>query len=115
MKERIQKNLNLKYDWNNLFLACAHCNNMKSAKYEPILDCSKIDVDRMEATNIRRILRKDLSDFKNLIRDYEEAEEYEREDYIAAIRKEVSAGAPFAAFKRWILWDNGEKYRACGL
>ena len=26
----------LKYDWNNLFWVCAHCNNIKSDKYEPI-------------------------------------------------------------------------------
>ena len=38
--------LDLKYDWNNLFLACTHCNNIKNAKYDPILDCSKIEVDQ---------------------------------------------------------------------
>ena len=26
----------LKYDWNNLFWVCAHCNNIKSDKYEKI-------------------------------------------------------------------------------
>ena len=36
----------LMYDWNNLFWSCAHCNNIKNAKYEPILDCSQVDVDR---------------------------------------------------------------------
>lgn len=25
-------NLELKYDWNNLFWSCAHCNNLKNAK-----------------------------------------------------------------------------------
>ena len=38
-------NIELKYDWNNLFWSCSHCNNIKSDKYEPILDCTKEDVD----------------------------------------------------------------------
>ena len=37
---------NLKYDWENLFLSCAHCNNTKLGKYEPILDCSHLNVDK---------------------------------------------------------------------
>lgn len=42
-------NIELKYDWNNLFLSCAHCNNIKSDKYEPILDCSKEPIDEIIA------------------------------------------------------------------
>ena len=34
-------NLELKYDWNNLFLACAHCNNTKLDKFDPVIDCTK--------------------------------------------------------------------------
>lgn len=34
-----------KYDWNNLFLSCAHCNNTKLGRYEPILDCTKDNVE----------------------------------------------------------------------
>lgn len=37
----------LKYDWQNLFWSCAHCNNMKLDKYEPILDCTKASVEKM--------------------------------------------------------------------
>lgn len=66
---------------------------------------------RLEATNIRRLLRQNLSKFKELIREYEEAEEYEKEDLKYAIRKEVEASAAFAAFKRWLLWDNRERYQ----
>lgn len=119
-------NLELKYDWNNLFWSCAHCNNIKNARYEPILDCSQVEVDKkiafrkegffgiqekfvftplenneetrntvallhdayygttpqkkIEATNIRKALRTELSNFKNLIREYEEAEEYDKEE-----------------------------------
>ena len=39
----------LKYDWKNLFWSCAHCNNIKSDKYEPILDCTKEPVEKMIA------------------------------------------------------------------
>lgn len=155
----------LKYDWNNLFWACAHCNNIKSGRYDPILDCSKIDVDRkiafrkegyfgedekyvfealeesdeikntidllhevyygstlqkkMEAVNIRRALRSDLSAFKNLVRAYYEVEDYAKAEIKEAICKEVGQGAAFAAFKRWLLWDHRETYKelleACGL
>jgi len=31
---------NLKFDWDNLFLACAHCNNVKLVKYDNILNCT---------------------------------------------------------------------------
>ncbi len=145
----------LKYDWNNLFWSCAHCNNIKNAKYDPILDCTKVDVDKkiafrkegyfgkdekfqfipleegaeientvallyeayygstpqkkVEAANIRKALRRSLSDFKNLIREYCEAEDYDKEDMRCLIHKELGQGSPFTAFKRWLIWDNKEK------
>lgn len=34
---------NLKFDWNNLFIACGHCNNIKLAKYDDIIDPTKCD------------------------------------------------------------------------
>ncbi|MCM1155290.1 MAG: HNH endonuclease [Ruminococcus flavefaciens] len=120
-------NVDLKYDWNNLFLACAHCNNTKLDKFEPIIDCTKENVEeliafqrqgyfgvdekllfdmldsrmetqntvkllqevyhgstpqkKMEATILRRTLRKELSEFKEYVREYKEAEDEEREDY----------------------------------
>lgn len=40
-----KRNLELKYDFNNLFLSCVHCNNIKNTKYDNIFDCTKIDVD----------------------------------------------------------------------
>lgn len=42
-------NLELKFSWNNLFLACAHCNNIKLDSYDAILDCTKVDVDELIA------------------------------------------------------------------
>lgn len=42
-------NKDLKFDWNNLFLACSHCNNTKLAKpeFDDILDCTDPN-DRVE-------------------------------------------------------------------
>ncbi|MDQ6961763.1 MAG: HNH endonuclease [Mariprofundaceae bacterium] len=36
----------LKYDWENLFWSCRHCNNTKSNRYQPMLDCTQAAVDR---------------------------------------------------------------------
>ena len=33
-------NNDLKFDWDNLFLSCGHCNNTKLAKYDNIIDCT---------------------------------------------------------------------------
>ena len=37
-----RNNIDLKFDWNNLFFACGHCNNTKLAKpeYDTILNCT---------------------------------------------------------------------------
>ncbi len=37
-----------KFDWNNLYLSCSRCNNIKRADFDDILDCcdSSIDVSR---------------------------------------------------------------------
>lgn len=32
--------IDLKFEWNNLFLACSHCNNIKLAKYDNIINCT---------------------------------------------------------------------------
>lgn len=40
-------NMDLKFDWNNLFLACAHCNNAKLDKFDPIIDCTKENVEEL--------------------------------------------------------------------
>jgi len=46
-------------------------------------------------------------------------EEYDKEDLKCAIRRQVKDNSAFTAFKRWILWDNKERYddliRFCGL
>ena len=35
----------LKFSWDNLFWSCAHCNNIKSDKYNNILNCTDINDD----------------------------------------------------------------------
>lgn len=40
-----RKNKELMFDWNNLFLSCSHCNNIKNDRFTPILDCTKVPVD----------------------------------------------------------------------
>lgn len=35
-----QGDLNLKFDWNNLFWSCGHCNNTKLALYSDLLNCT---------------------------------------------------------------------------
>jgi hypothetical protein len=38
--EAHQGDIHKKFDWNNLFLACFHCNNTKLALYNNILNCT---------------------------------------------------------------------------
>jgi hypothetical protein len=40
-----QGNRDLMFDWNNLFYACGHCNGIKLAKYDNILNCTKVEDD----------------------------------------------------------------------
>lgn len=37
-KPHKDKDMDLKFDWNNLYYACSHCNNLKSSKYDNILN-----------------------------------------------------------------------------
>ena len=149
-------NTELKFDWDNLFLSCAHCNNTKSDKYDPIIDCTKENVERMiafrkegyfgsdeklvfemldrrvetentvkllqevyygstpqkkmEAKIMRRMLRKELSEFKEYVREYKEAEDEEKEDLKFLLQQQLKDSSPFAAFKRWLIRDNKDAY-----
>lgn len=149
-------NMDLKYNWENLFLSCAHCNNTKLDKYDPILDCTKENVEKriafrkrgyfgteeelifealdadeetintqkllqevyygatpqkkIEAKILRRTLRKELSEFKEYVREYQEAEGEEREDLRYLLKQQLGDSSPFAAFKRWLIKDNKETY-----
>ncbi|MCP5046806.1 MAG: HNH endonuclease, partial [bacterium] len=35
----------LKFDWDNLFWSCAHCNNTKGDKFDNILNCTNPEHD----------------------------------------------------------------------
>ena len=148
--------VDLKYDWNNLFLVCAHCNNTKLDRYHPILDCTKENIEeliafrkkgyfgteeelvfepivmreetmntqkllqeihygstpqkKMEAKILRKTLRKELSEFKELVREYQEAEDEEKEDLECLLKQELKDSSSFAAFKRWLIRDNKEMF-----
>lgn len=148
--------LELEYDWNNLFLACRHCNNTKGVKYDSILNCTEEEIDKkiafrktgyfgqdekfvfdvleqtektvntqklledvfygstpqkeMESKVLRRALRKELSKFKNQVREYKDAEEWEKEDLRCLMKRELSVRSEFTAFKRWLIRDNKESF-----
>lgn len=38
-----------KFDWNNLYLACSRCNNIKLAEFDGILDCCDTSLDVFRA------------------------------------------------------------------
>jgi len=44
-KPHRDKNIDLKFDFKNLFYACQHCNNCKSDDFENILDCTNPNED----------------------------------------------------------------------
>lgn len=45
-------NRELKFDWENLFLACSHCNNIKGNQYDNILNCTEINDDIENAIKV---------------------------------------------------------------
>jgi hypothetical protein len=54
-------NAESKYDWNNLFLSCSHCNGIKGNKYDNIIDCTVIDPESylfLAVSNIKNIVIK---------------------------------------------------------
>jgi hypothetical protein len=38
-----------KFDWNNLYLACSRCNNIKLAEFDDIIDCCDVEFDVFRA------------------------------------------------------------------
>ncbi len=63
---------------------------------------------KMEAKVIRKHIRKELSNFKELIREYCEEEGEDKQDLLAQIKKELKPNSAFTAFKRWIVRDHQE-------
>lgn len=66
---------------------------------------------KIESVILRKCLRKELSAFKEYIREYQEAEnEDDQEDLRCLIKQNMEARSPFAAFKRWLIRDHKDKY-----
>ena len=53
-----KKDNSLTFDWNNLFLSCGHCNNIKLDNYDDILDCTKEDVEKCISYRLEPLLPK---------------------------------------------------------
>lgn len=64
----------------------------------------------MEAKVLRKILRKELSRFKEYVREFQEAEDEEKEDLRYLLKQELRDASPFAAFKRWLIRDHKDTY-----
>jgi hypothetical protein len=77
----------LKYDWENLLLACSHCNNIKNnPKYAGILNCAKEDPEKY----IRFIFRIDDEHKENIL--IEKTADAEGVDKTAGLVNEVYNG-----------------------
>ena len=62
---------------------------------------------KIEAQIIRKNLRKNLSKFKEYVREYQEAEDaVEKDDIGELLKRELNNSSEFTAFKRWLIWDN---------
>ena len=48
--------------------------------------------------------------FKENVREFQEAEEDEKEDLRCLLKQELGERAPFTAFKRWLIRDHREAY-----
>lgn len=67
---------------------------------------------KMESRILRQELRKDISTFKEYVREYNSLdidEITEKEDLEKLIQRELSETAKFAAFKRWLIRDKYPK------
>lgn len=47
-----KSDLSKKYDWNNLFYSCGHCNNVKLAQFWPLLNCTTAEDHVWESIEI---------------------------------------------------------------
>lgn len=70
----------------------------------------KTDLSIIESANIRSILIKEIQHFQNLLtRHYEDSiEDQFKSSYKRLIIESLSRTTNFAAFKRWIIRDNGD-------
>lgn len=59
----------LKFDWNNLFFACGHCNNTKLAGFDNILDCTQTNEVETNIKYLMKPLPKELVELQTLTTD----------------------------------------------
>jgi hypothetical protein len=50
-----KKEISLKYEWNNLFLSCGHCNSIKLDKYDSVLDPSECDPEEYISLSLANV------------------------------------------------------------
>ena len=66
----------------------------------------KTSQEQVGAKMLRHEVRTELSEFKNFVRDYNEATGEDKQDLFVTIRNRLKSNSKFAAFKRWIVRDN---------
>lgn len=95
---------------------CYICENKESSSYQighsllKSVYYGETPQKMIEAKILRKRLRKEISRFKELVREYKEAEGEEKEDLEISLKRELKSSSEFAAFKRWLIKDNREYY-----
>lgn len=98
-------NLDLKFDWDNLFLSCKHCNNTKGDRFDNILNCMDEDVEDciscgLDSKNMRDNLSSQLTEFKRTIIDFLNSTDENYEILERKVINELADTFEYAAFKR---------------
>ena len=97
------KDLERKFDWNNLFLSCSHCNSVKNRQeYERnIIDCCVVDPERM----IHQKLTMNL-----LYKELDKYQSRKTEKTFRALRGMLNRTYKFSGFTRTYVRDNLDRY-----
>ena len=91
-------------------------NSLSNAKVYDLENCIELEdltaysSDDLAEGYFGRMLRKELSEFKEYVREYKEAENEEKEDLKFLLQQQLKDSSPFAAFKRWLIRDNKDAY-----
>lgn len=91
-------------------------NSLSNAKVYDLENCIELEdltaysSDDLAEGYFERMLRKELSEFKEYVREYKEAEDEEKEDLKFLLQQQLKDSSPFAAFKRWLIRDNKDAY-----
>ena len=91
-------------------------NSLSNAKVYDLENCIELEdltayfSDDLAEGYFGRMLRKELSEYKEYVREYKEAEDEEKEDLKFLLQQQLKDSSPFAAFKRWLIRDNKNAY-----